>query len=175
MILRRNPNGWSCLPTAFAMVMNLEPKVVIWYIGHDGSDEPYDREGLKAGFHEQECIEVASRFGYACTPIEAVPTISPYLGLGTQDARSIYFGKELADNWVRFLRHLDGTCGVLTGTYTFPGDSAPIRGHAVAWDGVTTQKIHDPIGPRCYPFEDAAKYGFTPGCFWKVQYVKVHG
>ncbi len=173
MILRRNPNGWSCLPTAFAMALDLEPSNVIEQIGHDGSIEPYKEDGLKAGFHEQECIEVTQRLGYACTPIEAVPTISPYSD--GREGRPIYFGEELASNWRRFLRHLDGTCGVLTGTFTLPGDPTPLRGHAVAWDGVVTQKIHDPMGPRCYPFEEATKYGFTPKCFWKVQDVKVHG
>lgn len=173
MILRRNPNGWSCLPAAFAMVLDLEPRDVIRHIGHDGSDEPYKEDGFKAGFHEQECIEVAQQLGFACTPIEAVPTISPHLA--GRDARPIYFGGDLPSNWARFLRHLDGACGVLTGTYTLPGDPTPLRGHAVAWDGVTTQKIHDPMGPRCYPFGSATKYGFTPGCFWKVQYVKMHG
>lgn len=173
MILRRSPNGWSCLPTAFAMAMDLEPCDVIRHIGHDGSNEPYKEGSFKAGFHEQECIEVAQRLGFVCTPIEAVPTISPHLD--GRDARPIYFGDELADNWTRFLRHLDGTCGVFTGTYTLPGESTPFQGHAVAWDGVTTRKIHDSKGLRCYPLEKAAKYGFTPGCFWKVQYVKVHG
>jgi hypothetical protein len=158
------------------MVLDLEPKDVITLVGHDGSDEPYKETGRKAGFHEQECIEVAARLGYACTPIEAVPTISPYVNLGHADPRPIYFDGGLAGNRARLLHHMDGTCGVLTGTYTNrPGDPYSVRGHAVAWDGITTQKIHDPLGPRCYPFAEADKYGFTPGCFWKVQHVQVHG
>jgi hypothetical protein len=157
------------------MALGRVPEWVIEQIGHNGSAEPYKAAGLKAGFHEQECIEVALGLGYTCTPIEAVPTISPYQHGG--DARPVYFGEGLSGNfeagvsgnWVRLLRHMVGTCGVLTGTYAKLTDPTCVRGHAVAWDGVTTQKIHDPIGPRCYSFVEAAKYGFTPGCFWKVE------
>lgn len=170
MILHRNPNNWSCLPTAFAMVIDKTPEWMIEQIGHDGSDEPYQAPWLKAGFHEQECVEVVQLLGYACTPIEALPTIAP--ALDGREVRPVYFGGAPVGNWERFLRHLSGTCGVLTGTYTKPGEPNCVRGHAVAWDG---SMVHDPIGPRCYPFEEAAKYGFTPGCFWKVQDVKVHG
>lgn len=169
MILRRNINDWSCLPTAFAMAIDVSPEWLVQEIGHSGDDEPYGYPGLKAGFHEQECIEVLLRHGYACTPIEVGPTISP--NLDKQKIRRIYFGGGLGGNWARLLRHMAGTCGVLTGTHMKSKTAWP-RGHAVAWDG---EVIHDSIGPRCYPFEDAVKYGFTPGCFWKVQYVKVHG
>ena len=170
MISHGNPNNWSCLPTAFAMVIGRPPAWLIEQIGHDGSAEPYKDKSLKAGFHEQECIEILQDLSYSCTPIEALPTITP--ALDGHEVRPIYFGGGVAGNWVRFLRHLDGACGVLTGTYTRPGEGNCVRGHAVAWDGV---EIHDPIGPRIYPLEDAHKYGFTPGCFWKVQDVKVHG
>ncbi len=170
MILHGNPNNWSCLPAAFAMVIGRTPEWMIKEIGHDGSDEPYAETGLKAGFHEQECIEVLQRLGYACTPIEIGPMISPHHDM--RDARRIYFGSDLSANWVRLLRHLKGTRGVLTGIYTKLNNPTKVTGHAVAWDGV---EIHDPIGPRIYPLEDAHKYGFTPRCFWKVQDVKVHG
>lgn len=162
MILHRNPNDWSCLPTAFAMAIDHTPEWFIEEIGHDGSDEPYAKPGLKAGFHEQECIEVLQRWGYACTPIEIGPMISPHHDL--HDARHIYFGSEMTANWERLLRHLKGAQGVLTGVYKNTG-------HAVAWDGA---EIYDPMW-RCYLLEDAHKHGYTPICFWKVQDVKVHG
>jgi len=171
MILHGNPNNWSCLPAAFAMVLGMDPEEFIKQIGHDGSDEPYRRESLKAGFHEQECIEVLQRWGYACTPIEIMPRISPHSD--GWDARSIFFGGGgTQDNWDRLLYHLEYYCGVLTGLYTPPARAEV--GHAVAWD-FDTRMIYDPIaGGLIYSLEDAHKYGFTPGCFWKVQNV-IHG
>ena len=170
MILHRNPNNWSCLPTAFAMVIGQTPEWVIEQIGHDGSDEPYTDPDFKAGFHEQECIEVLSALGYACTPIEILPRISPFAD--GRDARTIFFGEGTAANWLRVTHHLERSRGVLTGIYTSPRRSA---GHAVAWD-CDTMTIYDPIaGGRVYSLEDAEDMGFTLGCFWKVQDVKVHG
>ena len=166
MILHGNLNTWSCLPTAFAMVIKLNPQEFIEQIGHDGSAEPYRDSDFKAGFHEQECIEVALRYNYTCTPIEFGPTISPYLD--GHDARKVFFVSGPEDNWARLQRHMQGSDGVLTGTYK-------TLGHAVAWDRAT-RMIYDPnFGGLIYPFEDAYKFGFIPGCFWKVQYVNVHG
>jgi len=169
--LEANPNDWSCLPTAFATAVGREAAWMIRQIGHDGSSTPYKDKEFRAGFHEQECIEVLQRFGYACTPIEAVPAISPTGSL--DEYRLIYFGEdEMVSNIERFKRHLEGSCGVLTGVYI---RGAKTVGHAVAWDGAE-QQIYDPnLGGRVYPFEDASKFGFTPRCYWKVQYVKAHG
>jgi hypothetical protein len=163
MKLQANPNGWSCLPTAFAMAVN---KPVTWFIGqigHPGAEEPYEQKGLKAGFHEQECIEVVTSMGFACTPIELVPTISPFAD-GRQ-ARPIYFGLGIDDNWHRLLTHMKGARGVLTGIYK-PKE----MGHAVAWDG---ERIYDSNrGGKIYSFADTYKYGFVPRCFWKIQRVR---
>jgi hypothetical protein len=170
MILHGNPNNWSCLPTAFAMVIGRHPDWFIQTIGHDGSAEPYKDKSFKAGFHAQECIEVLEDLSYSCTPIEIVPQISPHAD--GHDARAIFFGDEEQGNWDRLLRHLEKSSGVLTGMY----DAArgPV-GHAVAWD-CDTWTIYDPIaGGRVYTLDEAVAYRFTLGCFWKVQNVKVHG
>lgn len=170
MILHNNPNDWSCLPTAFAMAIDMDPESFIKQIGHDGSAEPYPKSDFKAGFHEQECIEVALRFGYTCTPIEIGPTISPYLD--GHDARKVFFVSAPEDNWARLRRHMRGSDGVLTGQYI---TAAKTVGHAVAWDHAT-KTIYDPnFGGVRYPFPEGCGHGFTPGCFWKVQHVSVHG
>jgi hypothetical protein len=167
MKLQPNPNNWSCLPTAFAMVID---KPVTWFIdkiGHAGAEEPYGVSGLKAGFHEQECIEVMQAEGFACTPIELIPTISPFLD--KRDAKPIFFGMGETDNWVRFMRHLRETRGVLVGFYRKPSKPDQVIGHATAWDH-QEQMIYDSnLGGRVYKFADMYNYGFTPRCFWKVQ------
>jgi hypothetical protein len=169
MILHGNPNDWSCLPTAFAMVLGMDPAAFIKQIGHDGGDEPYQEAGLKMGFHQQECIEVAQRLGFACTPIEIGPTISPHLD--GHDARKVYFIGGLEGNWERLHRHMQEEDGVLTGMYM---TAAKTLGHAVAWDH-TTKTIYDPnFNGQVYDFDAAPVFGFTPGCFWKVQNV-LHG
>jgi len=169
MKIQTNPNYWSCLPTAFAMVVN---KPVVWFIrqiGHPGAEEPYGVKGLKAGFHEQECIDVVQELGFSCTPIEIHPTISPHPD--GKDARPIFFGNNEAANWDRLLKHLYQTRGVLTGIYRKPSQPEKIIGHAVAWDNADRQ-VYDPNQGRVYQLSEAYNYGFIPRCFWKVQKVQ---
>lgn len=163
-------NGWSCLPCAFAMVLDLSVEELIKMLGHDGSAEPYPAyPGQKAGFHEQECIEVAQQLGYACTPIEIVPQIMPMPG---GPMRPIWFSTSDASfeeaNWQRFIRHLNGSRGVLTGVKQHI-NSSKVLGHAVAWDG---ENIYDPQGDGfLYHIDEASDFGFTPRNYWKIQEV----
>lgn len=62
MRLQKQPNNWSCLPTAFAIVLNVDVPVIFKYLGHDGSEiifpereSPYNRKA----FHPQELVEYA--------------------------------------------------------------------------------------------------------------------
>lgn len=54
------PNGWSCLATAFAICLDVPVKDIFKWLGHDGSEiiyedvpEPYCRRS----FHPQELID----------------------------------------------------------------------------------------------------------------------
>jgi hypothetical protein len=164
-----NPNYWSCLPTAFAMAIN---KPVTWFIeqiGHPGAEEPYGVKGLKAGFHEQECIEVLQRMNLTCTPIELFPTISPYAD--RHDAKPIFFGMGESDNYARLLSHMEKDRGILTGVYKRPNKTPELIGHATAWDHMG-KLIYDPIMGRSYPFTKCRDYRFHPRCFWKIQRVQ---
>ena len=38
MRIQKQPNGWSCFPTAFAMVLDMDVQDLIAVIGHDGSE-----------------------------------------------------------------------------------------------------------------------------------------
>ena len=163
-------NGWSCLPCSFAMVLDLPVEEFIKMIGHDGSAEPYPAyPGQKAGFHEQECIEVVQQLGYACTPIEIVPQMMPMPG---GPIRPIWFPGTDSDreenNWQRFKRHLTDTYGVITGLRQRA--SGAVIGHAVAWDG---KNIDDSQGEgSLYSLEEVSDFGFTPRVCWKIQEVR---
>ena len=162
--------GWQCLPIAFARVLNYKLSWFMAQIGHDGSEEPYhDMPGVKRGFHQQECLEVLQKLGYACTPIELVPQIRPTPGGPT---RQIWFpgdGMQEQNNEGRFQSHLRGTSGVLTGV-VMRGNRQSAMGHAVAWCGLT-RLIRDSRRdmPSYYTLEDAGKYNFIPTTYWKVQ------
>ena len=71
--LQKQPNQWSCLPTAFAMVVGMDAIDFIKGLDHDGSDiihpnleEPYCRRS----FHIQEMIDICWLLGYAVTGIQ---------------------------------------------------------------------------------------------------------
>jgi hypothetical protein len=152
------------------MVLDLSVEEFTELIGHDGSAEPYvNLPGQKAGFHEQECIEVAQQLGYACTPIEIVPQMMPMPG---GPVRPIWFPGTEEDreenNWRRFIRHLTNTYGVITGMRQRINNGGMV-GHAVAWDG---ENIYDPQGVGfLYYINEASDFGFTPRTYWKIQEV----
>lgn len=164
MLSQKNPNAWSCLPTAFASVLNVEVDLVIAQIGHDGSEithaglpEPLKRRG----FHPQECIEICLRDGLAATLVEvnpcAVPSAQP--GLMTAAHSPKMFSRiegESCQN--RFERHLFNTRGVID-CRTRGG-----LGHALAYEGYETfVTISDPIDGEVFRYErpeDATTRGF---------------
>ncbi len=157
------------------MVLNTPVRRFIDMIGHDGSAKPYDeRPQQEAGFHEQECIEVAQKLGFACTPIEIVPQMLP--APGCKVSRPVWFPPHYylravseETNWRRFCQHLEGTCGVLTGLKKKISDSE--IGHAVAWGH--NNEIYDPQGKGfIYSLSQAPNFGFTPRVYWKIQEVK---
>lgn len=130
MNLQKQSNKWSCLPTAFAMALNLPVEDVILIIGHDGSDklfpsqeEPYCRRS----FHIQELIDVSLKHGYSVTEI----LLHSYLEVMDEIIDVQEFGKE------RMVDYLKNYTGVLIGRQD---NGTP---HAVAWDGVD---ILDPNG-----------------------------
>lgn len=76
----KQPNRWSCLPTAFAIAMDIPIQRMFDLIGHDGSEivwpelpEPLRRRA----FHITECIATAYRLGYSVTEFEIKPLLAP--------------------------------------------------------------------------------------------------
>lgn len=76
-------NKWSCLPTAFAMCMDIDVDELIKMIGHDGSEivwpqypDPYCRRS----FHPQEIFYAAITLAYSIMEIQEQPIMSPFTG-----------------------------------------------------------------------------------------------
>ena len=163
MLSQKNPNAWSCLPTAFASVLNLDVALVIAQIGHDGSEvthaglpEPLKRRG----FHPQECIEVCLRDGLAATQIEVNPCAVPaqagaMLGQPAPKMFSTITDETCVD---RFERHLFNSRGVIDCR------TRAWLGHALAYEGYETfATISDPIDAKVFTYRksaDATTKGF---------------
>jgi hypothetical protein len=58
MIVQKQPNNWSCLVTAFAIICELPVEELIKRIGHDGSKVVAISPPYECGFHIQEIIDV---------------------------------------------------------------------------------------------------------------------
>jgi hypothetical protein len=150
-------NNWSCLPTAFAIVLGIDVADFIKHIGHDGSEIiwPTLKDPMRRrGFHVQECIDAASRGGCAVTPFEMFPRHAPAF---TVPSYTIVYGGSEEAAMARFRRIVERTRGVITG-------HTNAAGHAVAYERGT---IFDPRGP-VYPYRLCEKYGFTPICAWSI-------
>lgn len=156
------PNRWSCIPTAFAMALDIPVDQFIQEIGHDGNElicpslpEPAGRRG----FHEQECVTAALNHGFACTPIEVFPASL----FATGHKQVILFPHDATDldgNYGRFTRHVNTARGVLIGM--------GIRTrHAVAFDrGMVINP--DTGGMFPFSFEDCESRRFFPSALWRV-------
>jgi hypothetical protein len=132
MQLLTQPNRWSCLATAFAMVLDISYEELIKQVGHDGSEVWFPRMGepsRRRSFHIQELVDAAWKRGFAVTEIE----VSPIVGRAyDSQIRPLDLGSR-----ARIERYMQGTRGVL-GVVSGMG-----RRHALAWDG---KEIFDPTG-----------------------------
>ena len=131
-----NPNSWSCLPTAFANVIEIPVGSFIAAIGHDGSAQPFDPpfEEVRQGFHIQECIEVLDQYRFTATRIDLRPMLQAHEA-GNPIKVNMMEGAE-----ARLARHMLDCDGVIIGNL-MPND--PPKGHAVSWVGGT---CYDPRG-----------------------------
>ncbi len=149
MKLLTQPNCWSCLPTSFAMALDITLAEVLAGVGHDGSaiawpqlDDPERRRA----FHIQEMIFLAHRLGYSVTPFEVLPNLLPGCrgGLGLNTVIIEY----------DFESVIRGSSGILTGEGKWG------YRHAVAWSG---KEVYDPNGTN-YPIEE-----FAIETFWLIR------
>lgn len=132
MRLIQNPNRWSCILAAFAMVLDAEMDELIKEIGHDGSEvwwEDVNPPMCYRGFHVQEFLDLCMKRGKIFGVVESVLTLG---GRGRKIPRVLPGDYE--KRWNSYLRNFKG---VITGELESRGR------HAVAWD---KNKIFDPRG-----------------------------
>jgi len=111
MTMQLKPNRWSCGITSLAMAMGIKLEYLIKEIGHDGGDIIFpdlDEPMCRRGFHSQELIFLARKWGWAVTPIEFGPVILSTSG------NEIY-PVHLRNNQGRFEKVVRTTSGVLEG------------------------------------------------------------
>ncbi len=137
MILRKQPNRWSCSLAAWCMATGIPFDVALLDIGHDGSEilnpdipEPHGRRG----FHTQELVELALKYGDHPVLWEVLPSIQA----GTRFYYSPWMdSNESVAQRFKEMHHLISTgYGVLEGVVR-------ICHHAVAYNFGT---IYDPNG-----------------------------
>ena len=149
MILQKQPNGWSCAPTAWAMAFNVPVTTIIQALGHDGGliqwpDKPEPK--CRKGFHFQEFVRIALTHCNAVTPVELFPVL---------DDVALIFD----DNWNFFNNIIQTSRGVIEGQGHFCK-------HAVAYEyGL----IYDPAG-EIYPYsrEACEQRDFYSQCAWRL-------
>ena len=165
MKLETKPNPWSCVGSAFAMVLDISVAEFFGHVGHDGSQiafpmlpDPMARRGL----HIQECITACVKLGCAVTSIELFPVIQATSADGRESHDEdivVLFGDDESANWRRFEQTIRTSTGVLEGV----GRRCL---HAVAYDHGT---VFDPDGDE-YPYSHPAceSRSFHPRRAWRV-------
>lgn len=157
MLTQKNPNAWSCLPTAFANALELQLDAVIALLGHDGSEITHP--GLpdplcRRGFHPQEFVELCLRDNLAMIQIDSHPSAMP-----SQQGHSPALFPTICeeDHWERFERHLFNSEGVID-CRTRVG-----IGHALSYVGHSDYAtIADPATGQTFEYrskEDAESHG----------------
>jgi hypothetical protein len=130
------PNRWSCSVTSAAMVMDIPVVELIDKIGHDGGDIIFpDNEppNCYRGFDISEIIDAAMKFGYAMTPIHAIPVATPN-GLDTYD---VFPEDKIKPRMDYYLDRFNGIAyGIRINSKHY---------HVIAWDKEERQ-WHDPSG-----------------------------
>ena len=162
---QKNPNAWSCLPTAFAISQGDKLDDWLKLIGHDGSE--IVRAGLpdpicRKGFHPNEMIYLCVGANFAVTRIELVSQATP----GGQYVPTVFdTGGERP-----FLYQMFNSRGVLD-VRTATG-----VGHALSYEGCGGDAIIcDPATGKVFEFrglEDTSKRGIFITALWRIDEMK---
>lgn len=127
------PNSWSCLPTALAMVLDEPVEELIKEIGHNGSEdiEFSLRAKTKKGFHIQELTKICYRRRKALIQFDR------YVNIHHNEGVTISFSDDIEYIYVL----MQDSKGIIL------GQTKNSKDHAVAWDNIT-QAIYDPNGTK---------------------------
>lgn len=135
MLIQKQLNNWSCLPTAFAIILNKPATKIIEAIGHDGSEILWPELGepeCRKGFHIQECIKTALYHGWGVIHLDINPIV----------IKNEFNEYSYGDDTTFILGMLLSYSGVLLG-------KSFAKSHAVAWD-YETQLCLDPKTGESY-------------------------
>lgn len=149
MLIQQQPNSWSCLPTAFAIAVEMTVKDFINLIGHDGSEivrPDYSDPFCRKAFNIIECIHVMYDLGFSVTPFDAKPASA----INNKEPVQIWSDEE-SDK--RINKILSSEIGVITGYVP--------NAHSVVWDGT---KI---INPSDMSYQNLDY--ITIETFWVIQ------
>lgn len=138
----KNPNAWSCLPTAFAIALEVSLEAVLGVVGHDGSEithaglpEPLCRRG----FHPQEMIKMCLQDEMSVTPVELYPQAVSKASITNPKVFD-------TGNWRWFSENLFRSKGVIECR------TAAGLGHAMAYEGRGDFAIiYDPATEDIFP------------------------
>jgi hypothetical protein len=147
MKIQVQPNKWSCLPTAFATVLDIPVNDLIKEIGHDGSKivDPMKKDPFgRRSFHIQEISEILLDRAIGIITFEMLPTIL------IEDKLSgfeypIYHDEDMVHS--RIDKIMKNFSGVITGVTTKQDKKGNVvqKRHAVSWNH-KEQTCYDPNG-----------------------------
>lgn len=166
----KNPNGWSCLPTSFAIALGVSVEDVLSIIGHDGSEitHPLLKEPqCRRGFHPQEMIKMCLCHGLSVTSVELYPQAASNSG----KLRGVFNKQFDTGGWTWFKQNLFKSIGVIQ-CKTMSGS-----GHAMAYEGkITYTEIHDPASGvfNFYTADDAEKRDRFLVSLWRIDMLEAH-
>lgn len=163
MVPLKNPNKWSCLPTAFAIALDVSVESVIKFIGHDGSKithaglpEPMCRRG----FHPQELIKMCLKQNRSVTRVELYPQAVSSSGV----PHSLKLFNTGGVSW--FIENLFDSIGVVDCR------TAAGLGHAMAYQGMGNYVlIYDPATGKDFEFrslEDTEQRDRFLVALWRI-------
>lgn len=154
MGLQLKPYQWACSITALAMTIDVPVVELMELLGHDGSEIIWDHlpePMCRRGFHSQELIHLAWRFGYTVTPFEIFPCIRAMYG--AIDDYPVILNEGENANWRQFFDVIRETKGIIEGRCE-PGGCH----HAMHFDH---NEVFDPDGHQfTYSRKECESRGF---------------
>ena len=147
MLLQKQPNHWSCLPTAFAIAVEMPVSKIIEMLGHDGGEPVFSGSRPERSFHIGELAILALKLGFSFTPV--LSTLATVNRQTNQKHYSYYDLNALLQTTFFDYR------SIITGI--FPGGP-----HAAAYE---SGMIYDPNGTY-YPFDSKI---ITIEQFWVIR------
>lgn len=79
-MFRKQPNSWSCFPTAFSYILGIDIVDLIKILGHDGSEKiwpQFNPPRCYRSWHIQELVKASLSLGYAVIQIDRVMCSAP--------------------------------------------------------------------------------------------------